>query len=381
MRRPAVFFDRDNTLIVGHDYIGDPARVELVSGAPAAVAKCRQMGFAVVVVSNQSGVARGMFTEDDVRACNRKLDALLLASNGGAVIDRHEYCPYHPEAKVEKYRQDSFLRKPKPGMILAAAEAMALDLANSWVVGDAPRDIAAGKAAGCRAILIVDERLTPSPAALETGADAADFVVKSLSEAIDVIAEQINKPLPPPKPAEPPKAPTPASIPEAKPQPTPPPPPADAPIEVAPAAPVVPAQMIAEAFAPPAPSPRSEGNGRPSTEPRREPRAEPKPVERRPAETKPAEPRPTESRNSDLSRLETTNQQILMELKKLAEIRHDDFSLSKLVAGIVQILAVAAVPLAYVMYRAEAQTMQLWLLVAIFLQLLTIAMLIMGRQR
>jgi len=370
MRRPAVFFDRDNTLIVGHDYIGDPARVELVPGAPAAVAKCRQMGFAVVVVSNQSGVARGMFTEDDVRACNRKLDALLLASNGGAVIDRHEYCPYHPEAKIERYRQDSFLRKPKPGMILAAAEAMALDLANSWVVGDAPRDIAAGKAAGCRAILIVDERLTPSPAALEQGADAADFVVKSLPEAIDVIAQQINKPVPPLK----------APTPEAKPQPAPPPA-VEPPIEVAA---TVPARTIAEAFLPPATSPRSEGNAR-AAEPRREPPVETKRPEPRPAETKPAEPRTTEPRNPDPPRVETGNQQILqqilMELKKLGDIRHDDFSLSKLVAGIVQILAIAAVPLSYVMYRADAQTMQLWLLVAIFLQLLTIAMLIMGRQR
>ncbi|MGN6626293.1 MAG: HAD-IIIA family hydrolase, partial [Tepidisphaeraceae bacterium] len=193
MRRPAVFFDRDNTLIIGNEYLGDPAQVVLVAGAAAAVARCRDMGFAVVVVSNQSGVARGMFTEDDVRAVDKKMAELLLAGNRGAVIDRHEFCPFHPDASVPAYKQDSFLRKPKPGMILAAADAMALDLGASWMVGDAPRDITAGQAAGCRTILIMDPTLPPSPAASESSATRADFVVGSLIEAIEVITQQVNK--------------------------------------------------------------------------------------------------------------------------------------------------------------------------------------------
>src|ERR1041385_3577026 len=117
MPRPAVFFDRDNTLIVSDGYLGDPSQVVLVDGAADAVAKVRALGFAAVVVSNQSGVARGMFDEDSVKAVNIGLDELRRAEKGAAVIDRHEFCPFHPEATVEQYRQDSPLRKPKPGML------------------------------------------------------------------------------------------------------------------------------------------------------------------------------------------------------------------------------------------------------------------------
>ena len=115
MKRPAVFFDRDNTLIVSDGYLGDPAGVELVDGAADAVVRVRALGFVTVVFSNQSGVARGMFGEDAVHAVNAKMDEQLLDANPASVIDRHEFCPFHPEAIVEAYRQDSTLRKPRPG--------------------------------------------------------------------------------------------------------------------------------------------------------------------------------------------------------------------------------------------------------------------------
>src|SRR5260221_2226294 len=174
MARPAVFFERDNTLIASGGYLGDPSKVVLVEGAADAIAKVRALGFAAVVVSNQSGVARGMFSEDDVRAVNIRMGELLRAQNPAAAIDRHEFCPFHPEATVEGYRQASPLRKPEPGMLLAAAEGLKLDLSRSWLVGDAPRDVAAGKAAGCRTILFRDPNLPASPAAGESGV-AADF--------------------------------------------------------------------------------------------------------------------------------------------------------------------------------------------------------------
>src|SRR3982750_1242104 len=112
MKRPAIFFDRDNTLIVNDGYLGDPEKVVLMNGAADAVARARSLGFATVVVSNQSGVGRGMFSEEDVHLGNRKMDQLLLEGNSAAVIDRHEFCPYLPDASIEKYRQDSDLRKP-----------------------------------------------------------------------------------------------------------------------------------------------------------------------------------------------------------------------------------------------------------------------------
>ncbi|MGA3067583.1 MAG: HAD family hydrolase [Tepidisphaeraceae bacterium] len=187
MSRHAIFFDRDNTLIVSDGYLGDPDEVELVPGAAAAVARARRLGFATVTVSNQSGVARGMFSEEDVSAVNRRMDQLLQREEPQAIFDRHEFCPFHPQATVERYRQESDLRKPKPGMIRRAALEMGLDLTGSWVIGDAPRDIEAGRAAGCRTILIVNPSLAPSPAASQAGAAAPDATVANLTQALDVI--------------------------------------------------------------------------------------------------------------------------------------------------------------------------------------------------
>ncbi len=347
MRRPAVFFDRDNTLIVGNDYLGEPAKVHLVAGAAAAVAKCRAMGFATVVVSNQSGVARGMFDEEAVRACNARMDELLLEHNPAAVIDRHEYCPFHPDAKVDAYRQDSFLRKPKPGMILAAADAMALDLGRSWVVGDAPRDVAAGKAAGCRTVLIIDPSLAPSPAALEASSVKADYTVTTLIEAVEVIARQTNKTSPPP-PNGPPTA----------------------------------EKTVAEKSGAPRVVPVTATKQQPAPEPPLQsppaPAAKTEPVQvpiKHASAAQPATPQ------VDLSRLEIVSQQILVELKKANEARHDDFSISKLVAGIMQVLALAAAMLAYLLYRSDVNTLHSWLLAAIFIQVFTIALLIMSRQK
>src|ERR1700722_11832020 len=150
MKRPAVFFDRDNTLIVNDGFLGDPSKVILVEGAAEIVARGRTLGYAVGVFSNPRGGARGLSSEDDVHRVNARLDELLAAHNPQAIIDRHEFCPFHPDGTVAEYAVESDLRKPKPGMILQAAEKLALDVSRSWVIGDAPRDIEAGKAAGCK---------------------------------------------------------------------------------------------------------------------------------------------------------------------------------------------------------------------------------------
>ena len=183
MSRPAVIFDRDNTLVVNDGYLGEPAGVVLMPGAAAAVAAARGAGYAVVVVSNQSGVARGLFDEAAVRAVDRRMADLLRADDPAATIDLHLYCPFHPQAVVAAYRQDSPLRKPAPGMILLAAERLGLDLPASWVVGDAPRDVAAGRAAGCRTVLFVPPNVAASPAAA-AGTSDADAVVTSLADAV-----------------------------------------------------------------------------------------------------------------------------------------------------------------------------------------------------
>ena len=128
-----------------------------------------------------------MFSEDDVRAVNERLDQLLRAQNADALVDRHEYCPFHPDATVDEYRQDSDRRKPGAGMIHSAVDALSLDLEKSWVIGDAPRDIEAGVAAGCHTILYRDPNLPRSPAADAVERVQPDHTVSSLKQAIDVI--------------------------------------------------------------------------------------------------------------------------------------------------------------------------------------------------
>ena len=189
MPRPAVFFDRDNTLIINDGYLRDPAKTALMSGAAAAVARARRLGFAVVTISNQSGVARGMFDESAVQAVNRRMDELLLADDPAARIDLHVYCPFHPDALVADYRKESDLRKPAPGMILLAAKQLDLDLPGSWVIGDALRDIEAGVAAGCRTILFVPPNVPQSGHAAGEQAALSDHIVSDLKIAMDVIEE------------------------------------------------------------------------------------------------------------------------------------------------------------------------------------------------
>lgn len=192
MSRPAVFFDRDNTLIANSEYLGDPERVVLLPGAAQAVARSRRLGFATVVVSNQSGVARGMFSEDDVRAVNAKMDGMLLAEEPDALIDLHEFCPFHPEGTVEAYAADHERRKPKPGMLFDAARTLDLDLKKSWLIGDAPRDIEAGRRAGCRTILVKTTLESESPAAAERMRHAPDYTATSLQDAVDFIEMQMD---------------------------------------------------------------------------------------------------------------------------------------------------------------------------------------------
>jgi D-glycero-D-manno-heptose 1,7-bisphosphate phosphatase len=180
--RPAVFFDRDGTLIHDPGYLRDPADVKLLPGVIDALRRLKSAGYRLVVVSNQSGVARGLLTEEDVRAVNAKMQSLLGASD--VALDGIYYCPYlaGDEAIRLEYRRDSDLRKPRPGMLLAAANDLGLILSKSWMVGDAQRDVLAGKAAGCRAILLTTDQ--------STEAGAADAVAPNLARAADIILSE-----------------------------------------------------------------------------------------------------------------------------------------------------------------------------------------------
>jgi histidinol-phosphate phosphatase family protein len=177
----AVFLDRDNTLIPNDGDLGDPQLVRLMPGAAQAIASLSRLGYRIIVVSNQGGVARGKYDEGDVERVHARINELVQAESG-ATIDRFYFCPYHPQGTVPRYRREHPWRKPQPGMILQAAGDLDLDLAGSWTLGDQIRDIEAGRAAGTRTILVTDAPLGGSPAA------RPDFVVRDLLEAAQVIA-------------------------------------------------------------------------------------------------------------------------------------------------------------------------------------------------
>jgi D,D-heptose 1,7-bisphosphate phosphatase len=152
MSNKAIFLDRDNTLIEDPGFISHPDQVKLLDGVDKSLIEFKNMGYKLVVVSNQSGVARGIVTEQALNKIHNQLKQLLAEK--GAPLDKIYYCPYHPDAVIEKYRKESEWRKPNPGMLLAAANEMDIDLSQSWMIGNSSRDVEAGLKAGCKTILV-----------------------------------------------------------------------------------------------------------------------------------------------------------------------------------------------------------------------------------
>lgn len=152
MTHKAVFLDRDDTLISDPGYINHPSQVKLLTGVGQSLTLLKKMGYLLVVVTNQSGVARGILTEAELEQIHHHLKKLL--ADEGVYLDAIYHCPYHPEGTVKKYAKESELRKPQPGMLLKAAKELDIDLSQSWMIGDSYRDIAAGHRAGCQTILL-----------------------------------------------------------------------------------------------------------------------------------------------------------------------------------------------------------------------------------
>ncbi len=150
--RPGVLLDRDGTIIVDHGYVGSIDRVEFIEGSAGAIASFNRAGVPVAVVTNQAGVARGMYGLHDVSMVHEFIAARL--ADHGAHVDMFAFCPYHPDGVVAAFARASEDRKPRPGMARAAAAALDLDLAESWVVGDRPEDIGLAEAVGAAAIYL-----------------------------------------------------------------------------------------------------------------------------------------------------------------------------------------------------------------------------------
>ena len=167
--RPAVFLDRDGTIIEDTGYIGDPDAVRLLPGAAAAIGRLNLAGIPAVVVTNQSGIARGLLDESAYSAVARRLQGLLAAE--GARLEADYHCPHHPD-----FTGACECRKPGPLLYRRAAAEHGLDLARSWWVGDRPRDVQPAERFGGRGVLIGQP-----PAA-----------VRDLSAAVDIILGELQ---------------------------------------------------------------------------------------------------------------------------------------------------------------------------------------------
>jgi D-sedoheptulose 7-phosphate isomerase/D-glycero-D-manno-heptose 1,7-bisphosphate phosphatase len=178
--RPGILLDRDGTIIVDHGYVGSVDRVEFIDGAPQAIARFNRAGIPVAVVTNQAGVARGLYGIEDVALVHKYITEHLAEHE--AHIDLFLFSPYHPDGVVKAYARASEDRKPGPGMAKAAARALGLDLAASWVVGDRPEDLGLAETIGASAIYLGTDggelaRVYPFPSL----AAAAPFILERIT--------------------------------------------------------------------------------------------------------------------------------------------------------------------------------------------------------
>ena len=172
MSAPAVFFDRDGTLMEEAHYCGDPAQVRVYAGVPEGLRRLKEAGFRTFIVSNQSGIGRGLITEEQYRA----VQAELLAQIGDGLVDASYFCPDAPGTPSTR-------RKPEPGMLMEAAADFDVDLARSFMIGDKAADVECGKRAGVRTILV----LTGYGAEQDC---APDYRAQDVAEAIRTVLEQ-----------------------------------------------------------------------------------------------------------------------------------------------------------------------------------------------
>jgi D,D-heptose 1,7-bisphosphate phosphatase len=181
--RPAVFLDRDGTLIEHVHYLCDPALVRLLPGAATALNRLEHAGFARVLVTNQSAIGRRMLTDDRLAEIHTELKQQLAIH--GASIDAIYYCPDVPGCD-DREQVENVDRKPGPGMLLRAAAELSLDLSASWMIGDLASDVLAGINAGCRSILVQSGPTSPAEVEVVTG---RALIAPDLAAAVSLILD------------------------------------------------------------------------------------------------------------------------------------------------------------------------------------------------
>jgi D-glycero-D-manno-heptose 1,7-bisphosphate phosphatase len=184
----AVFFDRDGTLIEDVGYLKTATGLRMIDGAPEAVRRLNSRGFLTFIISNQSGVARGFFTEEELAPIHERLEAEL--ETAGAHLDRIYYCPHHPTRGAPPYNVECTCRKPRTGMLDRAVAEFGVDLSRSFVVGDKFADVKAGQNAGTRTVLVLTGYGPSAVQECRTAGITPDAVRPSIAEAVTFILEQ-----------------------------------------------------------------------------------------------------------------------------------------------------------------------------------------------
>ncbi|MBL9138286.1 MAG: HAD family hydrolase [Verrucomicrobiales bacterium] len=190
--RRAVFLDRDGILIRDDGVVSRLEGIDVLPGVPSALKRLKEAGLALPVVSNQSVVARGVLTESEVKELQAEVERRILQA-GGPALDGFYFCPHHPKGTLEAYRSHCDCRKPGIGLLTRAAGDLGVDLQSSFMVGDRPTDIVAGRRAGCRTVWVqtgqhaapLIETAEPMPADVQ-----ADHVCADLAAAVDWILSQ-----------------------------------------------------------------------------------------------------------------------------------------------------------------------------------------------
>jgi D-glycero-D-manno-heptose 1,7-bisphosphate phosphatase len=187
--RPALFLDRDGVIVEDTHYLGRAQDVRMLAGAGEAIARCNKLGIAVIVVSNQSGIARGLYDWSGFAAVQSAIAGAL--AKDGARLDAVFACAHHADGKAPLNIADHPWRKPNAGMIVAAAERMRLDRARSWIAGDRASDLAAGRAAGLAGGVLISAGTDAAEGAEAAALRSATFAVEitpSLAEAVALLS-------------------------------------------------------------------------------------------------------------------------------------------------------------------------------------------------
>jgi len=177
----AVFLDRDGVINIDTGYVSHSDDFEFIDGVIEACQKIKEKGYQLVVITNQSGIARGYFSEDEFMTLTEWMDWSM--ADKGVELDGIYYCPHHPDKGIGEYKQACDCRKPQPGMINSAAEFLKLDLSQSYLVGDKVSDIQAGKNAGIGTNILV----RTGKDITEQGEELADHVINTLQDVIELL--------------------------------------------------------------------------------------------------------------------------------------------------------------------------------------------------